>query len=60
MEPLGINGSLLLVQMIPMILFICLPINSLIDLAKKKMSDIPLAVWALLICVVPLLGALAY
>jgi hypothetical protein len=32
----------------------------LIDLSKKKMSGTPLAIWALIICAVPLLGAPAY
>ena len=60
MDALGINGWLLLIQLIPIILFIGLPIIALIDLAKKKMSGTPLAVWVLIICAVPLLGALAY
>lgn len=60
MDALGINGWVLLIQAIPLILFIGLPIVSLIDLAKKKMSGTPLAVWALIICALPLLGALAY
>jgi ABC-type maltose transport system permease subunit len=59
MEQLGINTGLLLVQMVPVILFV-IPIITLIDLAKKKMSGTPLALWVLIICVVPLLGALAY
>jgi hypothetical protein len=37
-----------------------LPILSLIDLAKKKLSGTPLAVWVLVICAVPVLGSLAY
>jgi len=60
MEPLGINAGLLLVQAIPVMLLIGLPIISLIDLAKKKLSGTPLAVWVLLICVVPLIGSIAY
>jgi hypothetical protein len=60
MDALGINGWLLLIQLIPIILFIGLPIIALVDLAKKKMSGTPLAVWVLIICAVPLLGALAY
>lgn len=59
MEPIGINFGFLIVQLIPVIL-IGLPIVTLIDLAKKKLSGAPLALWALLICVVPILGALAY
>jgi hypothetical protein len=59
MEMIGIAGFLL-VQSLAMVLLIALPIFSLIDLSKKKMSGTPLAIWALLICAVPLLGALAY
>jgi hypothetical protein len=60
METFGINARFLLIELMPVILLILLPIISLIDLAKKKMSGIPLAVWVLVICAVPLLGALAY
>jgi len=56
MDALGINGWLLLIQLIPIILFIGLPIIALVDLAKKNMSGTPLAVWVLVICAVPLLG----
>jgi hypothetical protein len=59
MDALGINTGLLLVQAIPIILFL-VPIITLIDLAKKKLSGTPLAVWVLVICAIPLLGALAY
>jgi hypothetical protein len=59
MEQLGINTGLLLVQMVPVLLVI-VPIITLIDLARKKMSGTPLALWVLIICAVPLLGALAY
>lgn len=60
MEVIGINTGFLLIQVIPVILLIGLPVISLIDLSKKKMSGTPLAIWALIICAVPLLGALAY
>ena len=60
MDALGINFGLLLIQAIPVILFIGLPIIALIDLAKKKMSGIPLALWVLIICAIPALGAIAY
>jgi len=60
MEAIGINPLLLLIQMIPVILFIGLPIIALIDLAKKKMSGTSLALWVLIICAIPLLGAIAY
>jgi hypothetical protein len=60
MDALGINGTFLLIQLIPVILLIGLPVIALIDLAKKKMNGTPLALWVLIICAVPLLGALAY
>jgi hypothetical protein len=60
MESLGINAGLLLVQAFFVALFLGLPIISLIDLARKKLSGTPLALWVLVICVVPLLGSLAY
>ena len=60
MDALGINGWLLLIQLIPIILFIGLPIIALVDLAKKKMSGTPLAIWVLIICAIPFLGPLAY
>ena len=60
MDALGINIGLLLVQAIPVVLFIGLPIIALIDLAKKKMAGTPLALWVLIICAIPVLGAIAY
>jgi len=60
MDMLGINTGFLLIQVIFVILFVGLPIIALIDLAKKKMSGTPLALWVLIICAVPLLGAIAY
>jgi len=60
MEPLGINTGLLLIQLIPIIVFVGFPIISLIDLKKKKLNDTTLAIWVLVICAIPLLGALAY
>ena len=59
MEPLGVNLGFLLVQLIPVILIV-LPIIALIDLSKKKLSGMPLALWVLIICAIPFLGALAY
>jgi hypothetical protein len=60
MDTLGLNLGLLLEQMFFTTLLVGLPIISLIDLARKRLSGIPLAVWALLICIVPVLGSLAY
>ena len=60
MEPVGINASMFFVQVLVMMLFFGLPILSLIDLAKRKLSGVSLAIWAGLICVVPLMGSIAY
>ena len=60
MEPLGINTGLLLIQLFFVLLMFGLPVISLIDLTKKKLSGTPLAIWVLVICVVPVLGSLAY
>ena len=60
MEALGINGWLLLIQFVIVGVTIGLPVVSLIDLARKRLAGTPLAIWALLICGVPVLGAIAY
>lgn len=60
MEPLGINGGLLLVQLIFTMLFVGLPVISLVSLSRKKLTGTPLALWVLVICVVPVIGSLAY
>jgi hypothetical protein len=59
MDALGINVGLLFVQLLPIVL-IAFPVISLFDLSKKKLSGTALALWVLIICAVPLLGALAY
>jgi hypothetical protein len=60
MEPLGINTGLLFIQVLISMVLIALPILSLIDLARKNLSGMPLAIWVLVICAVPVLGSLAY
>jgi hypothetical protein len=60
MDALGINIGLLLIQSIFVILIFGLPVISLLDLARKKLTGTPLAIWVLIICVVPVLGSLAY
>ena len=47
-------------EVLLVILLIGLPIISLIDLARKKLTGIPLAVWAVFIVVVPVMGSIAY
>ena len=60
MDALGINIGLLLSQAIIPILLIGVPVLALIDLAKKKLSATPLALWVLIICAIPRLGSIAY
>ena len=60
MEPLGIGTGELIILFFIVVFSFGLPLISLIDLARKKLSRTPLAIWALLICVVPILGSLAY
>jgi hypothetical protein len=52
--PIGLNEILIIVVMIG------LPIISLIDLARRKLTGVPLAIWAVFICVVPIMGSIAY
>ena len=60
MEPLGINTGLLIIQLLPIILFIGMPVISLLDLRKKNLIVLTLGIWVLVICAVPIIGALAY
>lgn len=60
MEALGVGFGFLLAQLIIPVLLIGLPIISLVDLTKKKLSGTPLALWVLIICAVPILGSLSY
>ena len=60
MDALGINFGLLFIQIVIVAMTIGLPVISLIDLARKKLTGTPLAIWALLICAVPILGSVAY
>ena len=60
MDATGINVGLLIIQMIPIILLIGLPIISVIDLGKRKLSGTTLALWVLIICAVPVIGSIAY
>ena len=57
---MGINTGLLFIQLLISMMLIALPILSLIDLARKHLSGMPLALWVLVICAIPMLGSLAY
>jgi hypothetical protein len=58
MEPLGFNIGL--IEFVIVGVTIGLPVISLIDLGRKKLTGTPLAIWALIICAVPVLGSVAY
>ena len=60
MDAIGINFNLLLMQIIFAMVLIGLPIITLFDLGKKKMTGTPLAIWVLIICAIPVIGSLAY
>ena len=60
MEALGINGGLLFVQVIVLLVVFGLPVISLFDLRKKGLDGMVLGIWVLIICVVPVIGSLAY
>jgi hypothetical protein len=47
-------------EVLIVILLLGLPIISLIDLARRKLTGIPLAIWAVFIVVVPVMGSIAY
>ena len=58
MGPAGFQISL--TEILIVVLIIGLPIISLIDLARRKLTGVPLAIWAVFIVVVPLMGSIAY
>jgi hypothetical protein len=60
MDALGIDTGFLIVQLMAGLLLLGLPITALIDLGKNKLENLSAAIWALTICLVPVLGALAY
>ena len=60
MEPLGINFGFFVVQLLAILIWIGLPVMTLLHLRKQSLNGVPLVLWVLLICAIPLLGALAY
>ncbi len=60
MGTLGIGITEFIIPVIVLMLFPGFPIITLIDLSKKKMTGTPLAIWVLSICIVPVIGSLAY
>ena len=57
---LGINVGMLMVQLLFVAVMLALPVFTLLDLRKQKLESLALAVWVLVICAVPFLGAIAY
>jgi len=47
-------------ELMIVIIMIGFPIITLVNLAQKKLTGITLAIWALIICAVPVIGSLAY
>ena len=47
-------------ELMIVIIMIGFPIITLVDLARKKLAGITLAIWVLIICAVPVIGSLAY
>ncbi len=60
MDAIGINSGLLLMQAVIIFVLIGIPIISLVDLGKKKLEGVALALWVLIICAIPVIGWLAY
>lgn len=60
MESMGINFGLFFLQLVAIILIFGLPIISLFDLRKNKLSGTTLGIWVLIICAIPIIGPLAY
>lgn len=62
MEGIGINATLLMAQLCNFSLFLVWPLLSiaaLVYLSKRKLPDTPKVLWAILIVLVPFLGAFA-
>jgi hypothetical protein len=62
MEGIGINGTLLMAQFCYYALFmvwLLLSIAALVYLSRRKLPDTPKVLWAILIVLVPFLGAFA-
>jgi hypothetical protein len=60
MEAIGVDTNIFITQILVVMLLFALPIISLIDLARRKLTGIPQAMWAVFIVVVPLMGSTAY
>ena len=50
----------MIIESIILLLIVGLPVITLIDLAKKNLTGTTLALWVLVICIVPVIGPLAY
>ena len=63
MESLGINFGFQLVQILNLLIvfgWIAVAIVSLFNLRNRKLTGTPPVMWVLIICAIPVLGAVAY
>ena len=60
MDAIGFGVSELILLMFILVFIIGLPVITLVDLAKKNLTGTVQAIWVLVICIVPLIGSLAY
>lgn len=60
MDAIGINFGFLVVQLLAVLLWLGLPVMTLLHLRNQKLNGVPLVLWVLLICAIPILGALAF
>ncbi|HEX6385074.1 MAG TPA: PLD nuclease N-terminal domain-containing protein [Anaerolineae bacterium] len=59
MEAVGVNTGFLLLQCIPLLLWGILAVLALLNLRRRPLSEGVRVAWAVLIVVVPILGAIA-
>jgi len=60
MAAYGINTGYLLIQCVPVLLWLLLSLFVLFRLREQPMSETAKAIWAIFIVVVPFFGALAF
>jgi uncharacterized membrane protein YhaH (DUF805 family) len=60
MQELGINPGYLLIQCLIPFLWITLSVFALLRLRTRTLPEVARAVWAALILIIPVLGALAF
>ncbi len=60
MDALGINTGLLMTQLLTLVVVVAFPLFTLFALRKQNLTGTPLALWVLIILLIPILGALAF